>query len=247
MNVGLYNAAAALRANDRWQELIAENLASSSIPGYRKQELAFNTSRLDAQRSASGTGTSNFSIPRADRVTNFTPGEMKYTGAPTDVAIDGTAFFEVQLPNGATAYTRDGEFRISGQGELVTKQGFRVLSDGGPIQIDLERPETLSIASTGEVSQGNDLRGRLKLTEFADPQQLTQVSGGLFVANDPAIVSGPAQNSTVRQGWQEGANTSVVGEMATLLLAMRTFEANQRIVQLHDERISKTIHALETS
>lgn len=246
MNVGLYNAAAALRTNDRWQELIAENLASSSIPGYRKQELSFEAVRAGATAQA-GNPPPTFALARGEKVVNFTPGEMKFTGAPTDVAIDGKAFFEVQLPNGSTAYTRDGEFQISGQGQLVTKQGFAVLSDGGPIQIDLERPEAISIASTGEISQGNDLKGRLKLTEFADPQLLTQISGGLFLASNPAIVSGPSQDSTVRQGWQEGANTSVVGEMASLLLAMRTFEANQRIVQLHDERISKSINALENT
>lgn len=248
MNISLYHAASAINASDRWQEVIAENLASSSLPGYKKQGISFEAVQagvISANRLATQPSLPHdFAMPRGTLTTSFLPGEMRYTGQPADVAIDGDAFFEVQLPNGSTAFTRDGEFHVGAQGQLVTKQGYTVLGDGGPIQVDLENGTPLTISSTGEVSQGVDLKGTLRLTQFDDPRLLTQISGGLFLSNNPAVVSRPATNATVRQGWLEGSNTSAVSEMANLITAMRTFEANQRVIQIQDDRMSKAINDL---
>jgi flagellar basal-body rod protein FlgG len=176
--------------------------------------------------------------------TNFQPGDFRVTSVKTDVAIDGKGFFEVQLPNGASAYTRDGEFHIDAQGQLVTKEGYRVMGDGGPIALDLNNHTELSISATGEISQGLDLKGRLKLTEFGNTKELTRLSGGYFMAEKPEANAVASVASTVRQGVLEQSNTSTVVEMANLMTAMRTFEANQRMAQIHDERVGKTIAEL---
>ncbi|MBX3747514.1 MAG: flagellar hook-basal body protein [Verrucomicrobiae bacterium] len=246
MNVSLYHAASALNATDRWQEMIAQNLASSGVPGYKKQEISFSAVQAGQAIAGPAPVSGTFQLPQARAVTSFQAGELRYTGSPTDAAIDGRGFFEVQLPNGTSAFTRDGEFRWSAQGQLVTKQGYAVLGDGGPIQLDLDNPAPLSIAATGEVSQGVDMKGRLRITEFNDPSLLKPLSGGLFLGGDPGLAGREAAESTVRQGWIEGANTSVVGEMANLITAMRTFEANQRLIQMHDERMSRVISDLGT-
>lgn len=249
MNISLYHAASALNATDRWQELIAENLASSSIPGFKKQELSFGAvagGSLGPTDPARMDMPQSFSLPQASPVTSFSAGQMRFTAAATDVAIEGEGFFEVQLPNGSTAFTRDGEFHISPQGQLVSKQGYPVLGDGGPVEIDPENGEPISISAEGEVSQGADLKGKLRITEFENRNALTQVSGGLFLATDPRAGARPAIEGTVRQGWLEGANTSPVAEMANMITAMRTFEANQRAIQIQDERMSKTITELST-
>jgi flagellar basal body rod protein FlgG len=249
MNISLYHAASALSANDRWQEVIAENLASSSIPGFKRQELSFGAVQAGVLAPADRMRADHpraFALPHASLVTSFRPGELRYTGSVTDLAIEGNGFFEVRLPNGASGYTRDGEFHISAQGQLVTKQGYVVLGDGGPLQVDLENSAPLSVSPGGEVSQGLDVKGRVQVVEFEDPRLLTQVSGGLFLANDPRANGQAANGSTVRQGWLEGANTSVVSEMANLITAMRTFEANQRVIQLQDERMAKVISELGT-
>jgi flagellar basal-body rod protein FlgF len=246
MNVSLYHAASALNANDRWQELIAEKLASSSIPGFRKQDISFAAVQAGylAPGELSGSHAPQSTLPAGRVATSFRPGELRYTGLVTDLALEGPGFFEVQLPNGTIGYTRDGEFHISAQGQLVTKQGHPVLSDGGPIQIDMDNPAPISIAPGGEVSQGSDVKGRIRVTEFEDEQRLTQISGGLFLAQDPAADGRPALNSTVRQGWLESANTTAVAEMANLITAMRAFEANQKVIQVQDDRMTKTIHEM---
>jgi flagellar basal-body rod protein FlgF len=187
--------------------------------------------------------TPTFCVPKATTSTCFQPGELKYTGANNDVAIEGKAFFEVQLPGGASAFTRDGEFHVSSTGELVTKQGYAVLSTTGPIQLDLNNSSPLSIASDGTVSQGADVKGQLKLSEFANPQLLTQINGGYFTGANPALQTQPS-TSTVRQGYLEGSNVSLVGEMAGMMTAMRGFEAGQHLIQIQDDRMGKAISEL---
>ena len=245
MNVSLYQAASALNAMDRWQETIAENLASSSVPGFKKQDFSFAATQAGLHGAPAAAGASRAVLMTGgEPSTNFQPGEFRMTNVKTDLAIDGKGFFEVQLPNGATAFTRDGEFHIDAQGQLVTKEGHRVIGDGGPIVLDLNNYTEVSVSATGEVSQGIDLKGRIKLTEFGNPKQLTRLSGGYFAADNPNANPATATASTVRQGALETANTSVVMEMANLMTAMRTFEANQRMAQIHDERIAKAIAEL---
>jgi flagellar basal-body rod protein FlgG len=239
MNVSLYQAAAALKANTLWQETIADNLAASSIPGYKKQELSFAAVQAGLMPSRS-----NATQPHATPVTNFQAGELKFTGVKTDVALEGRGFLVVQLPDGVNAYTRDGELHTSSSGELVTKQGFPVLGDGGPIQLDLNNPAPVSISSTGEVSQGSDVKGTLKTVEFDDPKQLTAISRGYFVANASSLRPTPSPNTTFHQGYLEGSNVSPTLEMAHLITAMRTYEANQRVIQAQDERMGRAISEL---
>jgi flagellar basal body rod protein FlgG len=247
MNISLYQAASALNANARWQEVIADNLASSSTPGFRKQELTIEAVRaglLPAPGHAMLPTSPHFTLPSASLSTNFVPGELRYTGGNTDLAIEGAGFFEVQLPNGSSAFTRDGEFRLNSQGQLTTKQGFAVLGDAGPIQIDWNNPAPVTISSGGEVSQGTDQMGRIRPVDFDQPNLLQPISGGLFLANDPNLMRVIPDETTLRQGWLEGANTSVSTEMASLLTSMRSFEANQRLIQIQDERMAKTIEQL---
>lgn len=247
MNVSLYQAASALNATDRWQETIADNLASSSIPGFKKQDFSFAAVQAGLLPSGPGHaagGARHLQMPLGVSATNFRPGELRPSPSKTDLAIEGPGFFEVQLPNGATAYTRDGEFQINASGQLVTKEGNVVLGEAGPIQLDTRNSAPLSISPTGDVSQGADLKGKIKLVEFSDQRLLTQISGGYFTAGHPNLSASASAASRVRQGFLEGANTSVVLEMANLMTAMRTFEANQRMVQIQDDRTSKAIGEL---
>ena len=247
MNVSLYQAASAMNATDRWQETIAENLAASSIAGFKKQEFSFAGIAGGALHHS---GTAPLKVmrpvlmPHGVSSTNFQQGALRATNNPTDLGIEGAAFFEVQLPNGAAAYTRDGEFHISAQGQLVTKEGHLVLGNGGPIQLDLNNAGALTVSSTGDISQGSDLKGRLNLIEFNDPRLLARLSNGYFAPNDPNLNSEPSRTATVRQGFLEAANTSPVTEMVSLISAMRAFEANQRVAQLHDERTGRMIQEL---
>ena len=243
MNVSLYQAAAALQANARWQEAISGNLASTSIPGFKKQRLSFDAVQAGVMNPG-GPKPNALSLPRAIVGTSFAPGEMKATGLKTDAAIEGPGFFEVQLPNGSTGFTRDGQFDINAEGQLVTKQGYPVLGNSGPIQLDKNHGGNISISTAGEVSQGSDIKGKLKVVDFNDPNLLTPTSSGYFIAQNRALQPTDVREPAIRQGVLESANTSGVGEMANLIGVMRSYEANQRIVQVQDERMGRAITEL---
>lgn len=245
MNVSLCQAAAAMNANARWQEIIAGNLASSSTPGYKKQEVSF--SAIQAGLMSPSTPSSydvahRFSLPLGSAFTNFQAGELKSTSVPTDLAIEGSGFFEVQLPNGGTAYTRDGELSISPQGGLVTKQGYSVISDSGPLTLDISVSAPITIAADGTVSQGNEVRGKIKLVAFPDPGMLTAIGQGCYQA--PPGLSPETSTATLRQGFLEAANTTPVTEMTNLISALRMYEANQKVIQAQDERMGRLISEL---
>jgi len=245
VNISLFQAGAALNANSRWQEIIADNLASSSVPGYKKQELSL--AAVQAGLMPAGVNGSQapqmFVMPKGTTTTNFTGGELKPTGLPTDVAIEGKGFFEVQLPGGTKGYTRDGEFQINAKGQLVTKEGYPVLSQGGPVQLNPADPAPVSISLGGDISQGATSKGKLALAEFNKPGLLTQIRASYFVAQNPGLKP-EAVTSKVRQGYLETSNSSTVVEMASLMTAMRGFEANQHVIQIQDDRLNKTITEL---
>lgn len=183
-------------------------------------------------------------LPRATPSVSFTPGELRPTGGRTEVAIEGAGFFEIQLPGGGVGYTRDGQFEISAQGQLVTKQGYLVMGDGGPIQLDRNNGAPISISARGDIVQGTDRKGRIKVVEFNDPRLLTPTAGGLFLSQNPELRPNELRDPVVRQGFLEAANTSSVAEMANLISVMRSYEANQRVIQAQDDRMSRIISEL---
>lgn len=244
MDVSLYQAAAAMNASTRWQETIADNLASSQIPGFKKQELSFSAVQAGFMpRSPGGSPLSatRVSMPQAGASTNFQPGELRPTGVSTDFALEGQGFFTVQMPDGSSAYTRDGEFQISAQGQLVTKRGLPVAGDNGPIQLDENKPGNISVSPTGEVSQNGVAKGRLKITEFSDPGALARTGSGMLVPANASVQPLPTSTTTVRQAFLESANTAPMTEMGNLITAMRLFEANQKVIQTEDDRVNRLI------
>jgi flagellar basal-body rod protein FlgG len=242
MEVSLYSAAAAMNATEKWQDMLAQNLATAPMVGGRKHSISFSS--VDAGYGGTGGG-SDFVMPVASTSTSFQQGELK-PGGPSDYALQGAGFFTVQLPTGQKAYTRDGEFQWNSQGQLVTKQGYVVMTDSGPIQKDPINTSPVTISATGEVSQGIDPRGKLAVVDFSNPQLLTAGPNEDFFANDPSLIPAPAANTKVTTGFLEGANTSPTLEMSGLINAMRMFETNQKVMSMQNDRMTKTISDLGT-
>jgi flagellar basal body rod protein FlgG len=213
------------------------------MPGYKRQELSLEAVRCGILPGASANGKDgpqSFVVPEAESVTNFEEGELKSTGVSTDAAIDGEGFFNVQLPGGTTAYTRAGDFHVNATGQLVTTEGYPVLGNGGPIQLDRTKHQPVSISATGEVSQGETVKGKVKVTDFNKLSLLTQASGSYFVAANKDLKEQPT-TATLRQGYIEGSNVSSVSQMVSLLTAARGFEANQKLIQMEDDRMGHAI------
>ena len=138
-------------------------------------------------------------------------------------------------------YTRNGEFSIGSGGQLVTSQGFPVLSDGGALQLDNTVPGPVAIAADGTVSKGGTARGKLRVVSFNAPEQLTASGGGIWKATNPGLQKTDVTDASLRSGGVEGSNTSAVAEMVGMIHAMRMYEANQKVIQMQDDRMGRAI------
>jgi flagellar basal body rod protein FlgG len=244
MEVSLYQAAAAMNATAQWQDLIAQNLASASMPGARKQEVSFSDVQAGLASNLAGSQQANFYIPTVSTVTSFKPGDMCSTGNAMDFALEGPGFFTVQLPDGRSGYTRDGQFQISATGLLVNKEGYPVMGEGGPLQLNPNSSDAITISATGTVSQGSETRGKIQITEFQHPEKLMPLGSQDFSPNGQDAQPVPAVATQVRQGFIEAANMSPTTEMAGLITAMRMFESNQKVLQMQSDRMSRVITEL---
>lgn len=244
MNIGVYQGAASLAALERWQGIISENLAASSVPGFRKMEASFatvlaGTIRGDGGRSAAA---SESVLPSAVPRLNMQAGQIRNTGAEFDFAIEGPGFFQVQRHGGGSGYTRDGEFHLSPERTLVNKLGYPVLGENGPITF---RPEggRVSISSDGSIVQGEQVVGRIALVDFADPGALRRIGDGLL-GTDGKAAPKPIEAPRVVNGALESSNVVGLQEMVNLVSVSRAYEASQRIIQTHDENVGKAIQQL---
>jgi flagellar basal-body rod protein FlgF len=226
--------------------MISENLASGSLPGFKKSDMVLSALPAGIIRTFGSAlnDATRWQLPLPLAAVNFSPGQIRPTGVATDVAIEGRGFFEVQLPGGETAYTRDGEFHLNSLGQLTTKAGYLVLGDGGPIQIDRNHPAPISISESGEVSQGQEVRARLRVVDFDRHHLLQPAGAGCFTARSDLLQPVPVEAPRLRQGALEGANVSPMMEMASLIAVMRHFEAAQKVIQAQDERMGRSIQEL---
>ncbi|MGA0328031.1 MAG: flagellar hook-basal body protein, partial [Limisphaerales bacterium] len=171
------------------------------------------------------------------------------TETPTDLAISGDGFFEIELEGGELGYTRDGEFHINDQGELVTKQGYPVLGDnGGPIIFQDTTGLNFTIGRSGQISENDTFSGQtLRIVNIGDTRQMSHAGGGIFKVSDPNAAQINPMNEDeidVHQFHLEQSNVSTIHEMTRMIQAMRSNEVNHRIIQHHDQRLGKTIAEL---
>lgn len=228
---GMYSAASALVASVRNQELVAENLAHASTPGFRRTGMAFETLQLDPGAARPMAGT------QATRTyTSFDSGPMQRTGNPLDVALSGEVFFVLDGPRGPV-YTRNGSFELSAQGELRSAGGLPVRGGGGPITIPAGASR-IDIGQDGTVRADNIEVGRLQIAYLPDPRVLQRVGSTLFEGPSP---QSPPEGVAYRveQGFREGANVNVVNEMVSMMMGLRQYEAAERALKSLGEAVEQ--------
>lgn len=244
----LYIAATGMQAQQLNVETISNNLANVNTPAYKRGRVAFEdllysqlgrTSGLigaDAP-AAFGAGTA---VPATAK--DFADGTLQKTDGALDLAIQGTGFFEVTLPDGSTAYTRDGALQVNRDGMLST-------ADGYPVAPGLQVPPdatSISIDTTGAVTaqvpgEASPVEvGQLELARFVNASGLKALGGNLYAATDQsgdALTGKPGEDGfgTVVQGELESSNVKLTDELVNLLVAQRAFEVNARAVQASDQ------------
>jgi flagellar basal-body rod protein FlgG len=240
---------------------IANNLANVNTTGFKKARVEFQDILYQNFRKAGTASAIGATIPvnldvgygtRAVATTReFSPGSVSITKNPTDLAVAGKGFFQIQMPDGATAYTRDGAFKISADGQLVTADGFLMT----PEIIIPEDATDLSVAIDGQVFVllvGNDTPqqiGQMELARFINPAGLSAVGHNLFretPASGTPITGTPGNEGLggIEQGHLETSNVSVVDEMVNMIMAQRAYEINSKVIQASDD-MSQTINNLK--
>lgn len=216
-------------------DIIANNIANASTPGYKREQLMFSD-------YLSKVGT-NQVARKNDINRDFSEGNLTHTGNPLDVAIKGQGFFAVKTPNGVL-YTRSGRFSMDAQGNLVTVTGNKVLSDSGAPITFAPTDNNITIVPQGKIMANGGEVATFKLVRFANPQALERAGNGLYFAKGQQPLAIKPDSTQLIQGAIEESNVVPILEITRMMSAMRSFESAQRISQSENDRIRRTIQVL---
>jgi flagellar basal-body rod protein FlgF len=225
-------------------DIAANNIANADTTGFKVEQLLLGTEIGGRARNDAIRPSASFVLDRGVG-RDFSQGSLQQTGRDLDFAIDGEGvFFKVQ--DGATeAYTRDGAFTISPEGELVTKGGLPVLGDGGPIVIDPAQGP-ITVADDGNISQNGIAIGQLGLARFDNLAVLSKEGDGLY-RNASNAVPIDAAGAQVRQGMLEGSNVNPLVEITQLIEISRAYERASKMIENVTELSRRSVERLGKS
>ncbi len=252
----LWIAKTGLDAQQTQMDVISNNLANVSTSGFKRaravfEDLLYQTLRQPGAQSSQqtqlpsglqiGTGVKPVATERI-----FTQGNLQQTGNAKDVAIQGSGFFQIQMPDGTTAYTRDGSFQTDSQGQLVTSSGYLVQPGitfpADTISVTIAPDGTVSALQPGNVAPTQV--GTLQLATFINPAGLISMGENLYketAASGTPNVATPGTNGTglLNQGYTETSNVNVVEELVNMIQTQRAYEINSKSIQTSDQMLQR--------
>jgi flagellar basal-body rod protein FlgG len=252
----LWIAKTGLDAQQTQMDVISNNLANVSTAGFKRaravfEDLLYQTLRQPGAQSSQqtqlpsglqiGTGVKPVATERI-----FTQGNLQQTGNSKDVAIQGNGFFQIQMPDGTTAYTRDGSFQSDAQGQLVTASGYQVQPGitlpADTLSITIAPDGTVSVLQPGSAAPTQV--GALQLATFVNPAGLQSMGENLFAetaASGTPNVATPGSNGTglLNQGYVETSNVNVVEELVNMIQTQRAYEINSKSIQTSDQMLQR--------
>ncbi len=254
MASALYIARSGLDAQQTRMAVTANNLANVSTNGFKKGRASFEDLLYDTVNQPGASSTQNTELPSGLLLGNgvrmvstakiFTQGSMTQTDSSLDMAIEGRGFFQVLMPDGSTAYTRDGAFSMNSQGQLVTSSGYQldpaitIPAETLSVTIGVDGTVSALVAGSAQPTQ----IGSVQLTDFINPQGLQAIGQNLY---KETVSSGAPQQGTpglnglgeIRQGSLEGSNVNVVEELVNMIETQRAYEMNSKAIQTVDEML----------
>lgn len=239
MNEILAAAEAGMLTDVERMRVISHNLANVDTVGFKRGIMV--TSGFDRQMLRSGALEAGGAATTANAVTytDRSPGTLRHTGNPLDLAIEGNAYFVIDTGT-EDAYTRQGTFRINADGELVSAFGQRVATTGGDVRLTSPAPV---IDTQGYIHDHGAVVGQLKLVSVGNPATLQDIGNGLYVPTNATQASDvvPSDSARVRQGFTEASNVVSMNEMVRMLETVRHFEASQKLLQGYQVMLDKAI------
>jgi flagellar basal-body rod protein FlgG len=251
----LWTAATGMKAQDFNISVISNNLSNVNTAGFKKsrpdfQDLLYQTLREAGTPVADGLEVPNgiqagMGVRPVATQKIFSQGDFQQTENPLDLTIEGKGFFKVLMPDGSTAYTRDGAFKLDSTGTLVTSDGFHV-------QPEIVVPQDsigISVGIDGTVTakfgngQPDQNLGQINIVRFINPAGLKNTGRNLLVETEASGspiegIPGEDGRGTIQQGYLEMSNVKVVDEMVAMIVAQRAYEANSKAISTSDQMLA---------
>jgi flagellar basal-body rod protein FlgG len=251
----LWTAAAGMNCQQVNVDVIANNLANVNTTGFKRSRADFQDLLYQNMLNPGSTSSAGSEYPvglevgMGARVVNtekvFTQGDFRQTGNALDMVIEGDGFFQVTLPNGATGYTRSGTLKLDSQGRLCTSEGWllspQVTVPSTAVEVTVGSDGSVSIQN-GETGEVEDLGVTIELARFPNPGGLRSMGHSVYTAtpaSGDAVIGTPGTLGlgTIRQGFVEMSNVSVVEEMVNLIAGQRAYEVSSKAIQASDEML----------
>jgi len=250
----LWTSATGMQAQALNLDVISNNLANVNTSGFKKSRAEFQDLLYETIKPAGTPSSQDTQVPTGIQLGHgtrpstvlkiFSQGNMENTQNELDLAIEGDGFFQISLPNGETAYTRDGAFKLDSDGRIVNSDGFAmepeisIPSDALSISVGLDG--TVSVLQAGE-SIPSEI-GTIELARFVNPAGLISMGKNLFITSEASgdEMTGTAGEDglgTLAQGFLEMSNVSVVDEMVNMITAQRAYESNSKAIQAADDML----------
>ena len=245
-----------MEAQQMQLDAISNNLANVATNGYKSERQVFEDLMYQNLRQAGAASSDQTALPTGLQVglgtravataRNFSQGNLQQTSNPLDLAVQGKGFFQIQMPDGTTGYTRDGSFQVSAQGQLVTNTGYTV-------QPGITIPaaaQSVTIGSDGTVSVVLPSQalpqtvGQIQIAGFINPAGLEPKGGNVYgeTAASGTPTPGTAGTNglgTMQQGFVETSNVNVVEELVQMIQTQRSYELNSKAIQTADQMLDK--------
>ncbi|MBE9531638.1 MAG: flagellar basal-body rod protein FlgG [Proteobacteria bacterium] len=252
----LWIASTGMEPQQLYVDVISNNLANVNTVGYKKNRVDFEDLLYENAKNPGTSSSPSTQVPTGIQIGHgvrpvatqkqFSMGNMQQTSNPLDLAIQGDGFFQVIRPDGVTAYSRDGTFKIDSEGNLVTSNGFLVepaitiTADTTDISISAD-----GIVSILEAGSSSPIEvGNIELARFVNPAGLQATGENLFVQTDASgdpLTGVPGEDAmgSLAQGFLEMSNVSVVEEMVNMIVAQRAYEINSKSIKTADEMLQQ--------
>ena len=252
----LWIAKTGLDAQQTNLDVISNNLANVSTNGFKRQRGIFEDLLYQQVRQPGAQSSQQSTVPTGLQIGTgtrpvatgriFTQGSLTQTNNSLDIAINGSGFFQIQMPDGTTAYTRDGAFHLDANGLLVNSNGFSVQpgitvpANASTVTIGQDGTVSVKIAGQSAVQQ----LGALQVTNFINPAGLQAMGGNLFTetnASGTAQTNAPGSNGLglLNQGFVETSNVNVVEELVSMIQTQRAYEINSKAIQTSDQMLQR--------
>ena len=250
----LWTASTGMEAQQLEISNIANNLANTNTTGYKESRVNFEDLFYQTIKSPGAYSSEYTQVPTGIQIglgtkvssieKEFTQGDLQKTSNPLDLAIQGQGFFQIQMPSGESAYTRDGTLQTNSQGQLVDANGYQVVP---PITIP-PNATSISISQNGTVSavvagQTNPVQiGTITLANFINPAGLNSIGNNLYLqtsASGVPQIGTPGQNGigTIQQGFLEMSNVNLVGQMVSMITAQNAYTIDSKAITIANQML----------